>query len=151
MKNIFLNFKREEQIKKVVRILTTIVILITIIVLGIMYFINQRFRKWVDISVLQKNITTKDITTIDLDANKNNQAYCYNKYVCILNEKNLKLYTQSGLNIKDISININTALFNSCDKYLAVAESNGQEFCVIYDKEILFNEKIERRNIKYLY
>ena len=151
MKNIFFNIQREEKIKRIIIICVAICIISTIIALGATYFLNQRFRRWVDISVLQKNITTKDITTIDLDANKNNQIYCYNKYICILNEKNLKLYNQSGVNIKDISIDINSAIFNSCDKYLAIAENNGQEFCVIYDKEILFNEKIERRNIKYLY
>ena len=151
MKNIFLNIQREEKIKKIIIMSTFVSIIIAIIVLGVLYFANQRFRKWVDIWVLQKNISIEDITTIDLDANKNNQIYCYNKYICILNEKNLKLYNSTGVNIADISTNINKAIFNSCDKYLAIAESNGQEFCAIYDKELLFSEKIERRDSKYLY
>ena len=144
MKKKFFNIQKETKVKRIVIITSIICIAIAIIVINLIYFVNQKFRKWVDISILQKNVTTKDITTIDLDANKNNQIYCYNKYICILNEKNLKIYNQSGLNIKDISININTAIFNSYDKYLAIAERNGQEFCVIYDKEVLFNEKIER-------
>lgn len=137
---------REEKIKRIIIAGIIIFVLIIISILGGFYFLNQNFRKWVDIKVLRKSISTEDIVSIDLDTNKNNQIYCYNKYICLLSEKNLKLYNSAGISISEITTNINTAIFNSFDKYLVIAEKNGQEFCVIYDKDILFSEKIERRN-----
>ena len=146
MKSGVFSSTRREKIKRIAIISVVICIVVALITLSMIYFFNQNFRKWVDVSILRKNITTKDIVTMDLDSNKNNQIYCYGKNICILNEKNLKIYNQEGLNIADISTNINTAVFNSYEKYLAIAEASGQEFYVIYDKEMLFNEKIERRN-----
>lgn len=141
---------REEKIKKIIIISIFLFILIVVIALGLIYYFNQKFRRWVDISIMQKSINTEDIVSIDLDTNKNNQIYCYNKYICILSEKNLKLYNSAGLNISEITTNINTAIFNSYDKYLVIAEKNGQDFCAIYDKQLLFSERIERRDTKYL-
>ena len=151
MNKLLFKIQGEKKIKLIIILTAMISVIMAILILGVIYLKNQRFRKWIDIWVLQKNISTEDVTSIDLDTNKNNQIYCYNKYICILNEKNLKIYNSAGTNIKDISTNINTAIFSSCDKYLAIAESNGQEFCALYDKELLFSGKIERRDFKYLH
>ena len=140
--------KKELNIKKVIIISLIITIAIAMIVITILYISKDNFRKWVDIKVLRKNITIENISTIDLDADKNNQIYCYSKYICILNERNLKLYNLSGQNISEIGIDINTALFSSKDKYLAIAEKNGQELCMIYDKQFLWEKKVEGQILK---
>ena len=134
---------RELNIRKIVMIIIIGIIAVAVIGIFSLYIAEEDFRKWVDISILRKDVTSENVATIDLNVDKNNQIYCYNKYICILNEKNLKLYNQTGENITDISIDINTAIFSSNDKYLAIAEKNGQEFCVITDKTYSWRQKVD--------
>lgn len=136
-------YQRELNIRKIVITAIIAIFLIAIIVIFSLYIAEESFRKWVDVNVLRKDIASENVASIDLNVDKNNQIFCYNKYICILNEKNLKLYNQSGENITDISVDINTALFSSNDKYLAIAEKNGQEFCVITDKSYSWRQKVD--------
>ena len=135
--------ERQFDLKKTIIVSLIGILLISIITLIVIYFIREDFRKWVDITILRKNLISEDVNTIDLNIDKNNQIYTYGKYVCILNDKNLNLYNSNGENITEIPININTALFTSNDKYLGIAEKNGQEFCVIFDKSYLWSGKVD--------
>lgn len=135
--------QRELNIRKTVIITIISIIIISIIVIFSLYIAEDSFRNWIDINIFRKNITSESTATIDLNVDKNNQIFCYNKYICILNEKNLKLYNQLGDNITDISVNVNTATFSSNDKYLAIAEKNGQDLCLIEDKIYLWGQKVD--------
>lgn len=145
MKNSLKDFyyERELIIKKIAKISLIVFFIIAIITLVVLYIVRQDFRRWVDITVLRKDITTSDIASIDLTANKNNQIYCYGKNICILNDKNLKIYNPSGEEETDISVDINTAVFDSNGKYLAIAEKNGQNLCTIFDKTFLWKQKVD--------
>lgn len=135
--------QRELNIRKVVMIIFIAIFILAIILFSSFYIAEEGFRKWVDSNILRKNISSEDVATIDLNVDKNNQIYCYQKNICILNDKNLKLYHSSGEEVTDIAVDINTALFASNDKYLAIAEKNGQEFCVISDKSYLWRQKVD--------
>ena len=135
--------KRELSIRKIIIVSIVSIIIISIIVLVSLYISKENFRKWVDINILRKNVTEQDIASIDLDIDKNNQIFCYDKYIGILNDKNLVLYNSSGNNVMEMPININTAIFDSTNKYLVIAEKNGQEFCVISDKTYLWDGKVD--------
>ena len=134
--------KRELNIRKIIITSIIVILIIAIIIIFSLYIAEENFRKWADINILRKDITSEDVATIDLNVDKNNQIFCYNKNICILKEKNLKIYNTSGENITDISVDINTALFTSNDKYLAIAEKRGQEFCVISDKSAELSETV---------
>lgn len=135
--------KRELNIRKIIITILIIVLILAIIIMFSLYIAEESFRKWVDINVLRKDISSESVTTIDLNVDKNNQIVCYNKYIGILNEKNLKLYNSVGENITDISVDINTAIFSSNDKYLAIAEKNGQELCLISDRTYTWRQKVD--------
>ena len=145
MKNSLKDFyyERELIIKKIAKISLIVIFIVAIITLVVLYIIRQDFRRWVDITILRKDITTSDIASIDLTANKNNQIYCYGKNICILNDKNLKIYNPSGEEETDISVDINTAVFDSNGKYLAIAEKNGQNLCTIFDKTFLWKQQVD--------
>ena len=135
--------QRELNIRKIIIIGIIVALILAVVIIFSLYIAEESFRKWVDTNVLRKDISSESTATIDLNVDKNNQIVCYNKYVGILNEKNLKLYNQAGENITDISVNINTALFSSNDKFLAIAEKNGQELCVISDKTYSWSQKVD--------
>lgn len=130
-------------IKKILIITFVSLIVICAIILAVLYFANENFRKWTDITIFRKDINEQDIVSIDLDTDKNNQLFCYNKYVCVLNNKTLNLYNSSGQNITEIPVDINTGIFAANNKYLAIAEKDGQEFCVIFDKTYMWRQQIE--------
>lgn len=136
-------FEKEYIIKKVIKISILVLTMITILTLIIIYFNEQEFRRWVDMNILRKDIKTSDVASIDLDTNKNNQIYCYGSNICILNDKNLKIYGSSGQEITNISVEINSAIFDSNGNYLAIAEKNGQNICTIYDKTFLWKQHID--------
>jgi hypothetical protein len=135
--------QREINIRKIIITGIVVIIILAVIVIFSLYIAEEGFRKWVDTNVLRKNISSESVATIDLNVDKNNQIVCYNKYIGILNEKNLKIYNLTGEAITDISVNINTAIFSTNDRYLAIAEKNGQELCVISDKTYLWSQKVD--------
>ena len=129
--------------KKIIKITAIAILLILIIVIVLLYMFQKNFRNWVDIKILNKNITEEDIATIDLNIDKENQVYVYNKYIALLNEQTITLYNNYGNEITNIKVNINSALFDSSDKYLALAENGGNEICLILDKTYLWSNKVE--------
>lgn len=138
------NYQRKKMsVKKIILVVVTTIIIICAITLAVLYFANENFRKWTDIKVFRKDITEQDIVSIDLNTDKNNQIFCYNKYIGILNDRILNLYNQSGQKLSEITVDINSAIFTSNNKYLAIAEKEGQEFCVIFDKTYLWRARIE--------
>lgn len=135
--------QREINIRKIIITGIVVVLILAVVIIFSLYIAEEGFRKWVDINVLRKDISSESVATIDLNVDKNNQIVCYNKYIGILNEKNLKIYNSAGETITDISVNINTAIFSTNDRYLAIAEKNGQELCVISDKTYLWSQKVD--------
>ena len=133
----------EINIRKIIITGIVVVLILAVVIIFSLYIAEEGFRKWVDINVLRKDISSESVATVDLNVDKNNQIVCYNKYIGILNEKNLKIYNSAGENITDISVNINTAIFSTNDRYLAIAEKNGQELCVISDKTYLWTQKVD--------
>jgi len=118
-------------------------LLIIVVTTSILYICQENFRNWIDINILRKNITEEDIIEIDLDTGKSNQVYVYNKYIAILNNQVIKLYNNYGEEVSSIEVNINKALFDSNNKYLAIAEHGGGEIYLILDKTYLWSNKIE--------
>ena len=119
------------------------ILMIGIIILISLYISEENFRNWVDANILKKEVTVDNISSIDLKIDKSNQVYAYSKYIAVLNDKIISLYNNLGEDVNDIDINISSALFDGNDKYLAVAEDSGQEFCLILDKLYLWGNKIE--------
>ena len=136
-------YQRELNIRKIVITSMVVILVIVAIILFSLYIAKPNFRRWVDSNILRKDIKSENVATIDLNVDKNNQVFCYDKYISVLREKNLKLYNSVGENVTEISVDINTAIFSSKDKYLALAEKNGQEFCVILDKTYLWRQKVD--------
>ena len=129
--------------KKIFFIIAIIALVILLIILFSLYSSQRNIRNWVDINIFRKNVTEKDIQSINLNTDKNNQIHVYNNYIAILNDKAINLYNSYGEKITSIDVNINSALFDSSQKYMVVAEKNGHEICMIFDKTYLWSEKLE--------
>ena len=138
--NIIKNFNKK---KKIIFILG-VLLLILIIAIIALYISEKGFRDWIDVNILRKNVTEDDTQTINLNTDKNNQIHVFGKYIAILNDKAITLFNSYGEKVSVIDgVNINSALFDSSDKYLAIAENRGHELCLILDKTYLWNTAIE--------
>ena len=114
--------------KRKIIIILSIILVIILFILGISLYISQKsVRNWIDIYILKKNVSEQDIQTINLNTDKNNQIHVFNNYITLLNDKKITLYNSYGEKVTSIDININSALFDSSGKYMAIAENMGNE------------------------
>ena len=141
---------RELKIKRNITISISLISILSLITLILLYIFNIQFRSIIDINILRKNISTDEVPTIDLDANKSNQICVYSKYIAILNDKKISLYNNYGDFVSDFSVDINNAIFASANKYLAIAEYEGKNFYVFLDNTYLWSGVIEGE-IKQIY
>lgn len=129
--------------KRVITIAIIIFAIICIILTISLYIAQKDVRDWIDIYILRKNLTENDTQTINLNTDKSNQVYVYSNYIAILNDKAVSLYNSYGEKVTTINVNINSAVFDSSDKYFAVAEKKGHEICLIIDKNYLWSTTTE--------
>lgn len=132
--------RKKKKIFIVALIFTIIILLIAMVSL---YIAEERFRNVIDTYIFKRNITDENISTIDLNTDKNNQIHVYSKYIAILNNQKITLYNSYGEKVTDIDVNINTAIFDSSEKYFAIAENGGKELYLILDKNYLWSNKVE--------
>lgn len=130
--------KRRFNIKRTLKLGFSILFFMFIIIMISLYIAEENFRKWTDENIFRKEISAKDAIIVDLDTNKKNQIYAYSDYIAIFNPKQISLYNINGKCENTIDIDINKAIFDSSDKYLAIAEDNGKNFCLIFEKTYLW-------------
>lgn len=135
--------QQKGKLKKVLIFVLLLLFLIAIVVLISVYFFNLEFRNWCDEKVLRKGLLQENTKYIDIDGDENTQVYAYDKYVCVFRKKKLEFYSKLGNEVEEIELDINSPVFKSAGRYLAVCEENGQKFYLICDKEIVFQNEIE--------
>ena len=75
--------QREINIRKIIITGIVVVLILAVVIIFSLYIAEEGFRKWVDINVLRKDISSESVATVDLNVDKNNQIVCYNKYIGI--------------------------------------------------------------------
>ena len=136
------NVKKKINKKKIIIISIIAIILITIIALAIVYTKNQQAREWIDKNIFRKEVMQDKVATIELKEEQNN-IYAFNKYIGVLNKTKLNIYNQNGSTEAELEIQISNPLFNSANRFLAIAESQGQKFYLIEDKETKWEAEVE--------
>lgn len=136
------NTKKKINKKKIIIISIIAVILIAIITISLIYIYNKEAREWIDKNILRKEVLQNNATTIELK-DEQSSIYAFNKYIGILSKTKLNIYNQSGNSESELDIQISNPLFNSANRFLAIAESQGQKFYLIEDKEIKWEAEVE--------
>lgn len=136
------NTKNKINKKKIIVISIIILMLITIITISIIYVKNQRARDWIDRNIFRKEVLQDKVTTIELKDSPNN-IYAFNKYIGILNKTEFSIYNQNGDSEAQLEIQISNPLFYSANRFLAIAENQGQKIYIIEDKEIKWEAEVE--------
>ena len=153
MKDVWMDVqtqKRKINKKKIVSIiLITIVVVFSIVVIGL-YASNEQARDWIDKNIFRKEVLQDNVTTIDLKEDQNANIYAFNRYIGILNKTKFSIYGNTGNEEKTLEIQISSPIFDSANRFLAIAENKGQRFYLITDKEISWEATVEG-NIAQIY
>ena len=136
------NVKKKINKKKIIIISIIAIILIAVITLAIVYTKNQQAREWIDKNIFRKEVMQDKVATIELKEEQNN-IYAFNKYIGVLNKTKLNIYNQNGSTEAELEIQISNPLFNSANRFLAIAENQGQKFYLIEDKETKWEAEVE--------
>lgn len=139
MKKINLN----EQTKKKIKVGSIILLIIIIITIIAFYIGNAQFRTFFDRYILRKEIAENNVISIDISSIENPSIYAYDKYITILSKNKLETYSSSGKKEYEHEIAISDALYASNNRFLAVAQKNGQNLYLISESNLLWQAEIE--------
>lgn len=129
--------------KKLLLIIFIVIIAIALITVFIIYCNNKETREWIDKNIFRKEIVQDRAMTIELKEEQNSNIYAFNKYIGILNKNKFEVYGNTGNKEKELEIQISNPIFNSANRFLAIAENKGKKVYIIEDKDIAWETSIE--------
>lgn len=129
--------------KKVTVFLSLAIFLLIILILGIIYFFNSSFREFTDIHIFRKQLNQNNLPTIEINPNEDQFVWAYDKYIALLNKNILYSYNTSGQIAAQNDVYVSTPLFCNSNKFLVVAEKNGNSLYLVSGTNILWHNKLE--------
>lgn len=129
--------------KKLIIFISICSILFLILISSIIYCFNPQFRKFIDINIFRKEIDSDKLPKIEITSKEDQFVHAYDKYIAVLNKKILYTYNSSGENIATNDINISSPLFANKNKFLAIAENNGNKIYLMSGTNILWQNTLE--------
>lgn len=137
-----LEFKGKISLKNKLLILAIIILLAIIAGVVIAYIVNEEARDWININILRKEVTEDDVATIEINTDKTQYIYSYNKYIAILCNGKLEIYNSYASKVHELDIEISNPIFDSNNQYLLIAE-NGRAKNMLNIRAEKYNGKIE--------
>ncbi len=128
--------------KKIIILIITAILTIAIITVSAIYINNKEARDWIDKNILQKEKTQNNLPSIEIEENNSN-VYAFNRYIGVFSKNNFSIYNSVGNKENELTLEITKPIFNSNNRYLAVAEEKGQKLYIIEDNNILWEKDIE--------
>ena len=143
MKDIWEDKKpKKSKIKKEIIILLLLLIIAAAITTFIFYKNNGRVKDWIDKNIFRKEVHQEQTVSVELE-DENTQICAYSQYLGLLSKNVFKIYNESGNEEQSLDVQITTPLFSSCERFLAVAEKDGQKAYLITNKDIVWEKKVE--------
>lgn len=129
--------------KKIIITIILIVLVVEIITSVGVYYSNRNVREWIDKNILRKEVLQDRVATIDLKGNENANIYAYSKYIGLLDKTKFNIYNGNGNKEKELEVQISNPIFDSANRFLAIAENKGNKLYVIEDKSINWEVDVE--------
>lgn len=135
---------KEKNNKKTIAIAIIVLLLLVIILTTIIvYCVNLEIREWIDTNLLRKEVRQDNVTAIELKESDNPIVYAFNKYIGVLNRNKFLIYGNSGSKEKELEMEVSNPVFDSANRFLAMAEKKGKKLYLITDKEITWEANVE--------
>ncbi len=121
-----------------------IIILLTLFVISFSFYIgNENSRNFIDTHIFRKNIDNRTSTTINFDDEASSKIFSYDKYIAILNKNTFSTYNSFGNKVFDININLTDPISSSSNRFICLAEKNGQKIYLINGQNISWQSDVE--------
>ena len=114
-----------------------------LLILSIIYSLNSSFREFIDIYIFRKEINSNTLSTIELSNGEDHYLHAYDKYIAVLDKKILYTYNDSGEIISENDINISSPIFANQNKFLVIAENNGNNIYLVSGTNILWHNTVD--------
>jgi hypothetical protein len=109
-----------------------------------------KYRVFVELSWLKFIIKEKivdeessSVSQIEINQDMNPFIFAYDKYINVLSKNVLNQYNKYGTQVGKINVNISVPVYDTNDKYLALADLNGQKIYMISGSSILWEQNLE--------
>lgn len=129
--------------KRVIIVISICIFLLILFIMGIIYCFNSSFRMLIDIHIFRKEIHSENLPSIEITSDEDQFFYAYDKYIAVLNKNVLYTYSSSGQLTGQNDINISSPIFSSNNKFLAVAEENGNHLYLVSGTSILWQTTVD--------
>lgn len=129
--------------KKVIILISILVLALVIGIMAIIYTVNKPFRNFLDKYLFGKIVSEEKLVSIELDYDSNVSVIGYNKYICVLAENSLKQYRSSGELVNEIKLEVSNPVYSVNNKYMAISEKNSSKFYLISDTKILWEKEVD--------
>lgn len=133
--------KNPKNRKSITKIFILMVLAIVIVFITARYATDEEFRNLVDTNILRKDVSESNLNTIEIDSGTN--IYAYDKYIVVLSKNTLSEYTSDGKVAAELAVNISVPIIATNEKYMLIAEKNGQKMYLISGENILWENTIE--------
>lgn len=125
------------------KLLILIFVGIFIVFIVARYATDEAFRYDIDTNLLKKEVSESNLNTIEINSDYNPYVYAYDKYITVLSKNKLTEYTSDGNHIAELDVNISVPLTASNEKYMIIAEKNGQRIYLISGSNILWQNTVQ--------
>lgn len=129
--------------KKIVICISICSIVLILLILSILYNLNPSFRAFMDIYIFRKEIKSDNLSFIEINSDEDQYFHAYDKYIAVLSKNILYTYNSSGQVAAKNDINISKPIFSSNNRFLVIAENNGNGLYLISGTNILWQNTVD--------
>ena len=122
-------------------ILSIIGILIIFLIAG--YITNKEFRNYIDTKILGKQILENNLNFIEINSEDNPKYFAYDNHIGIITKNKLVIYNSKGNIDNSLTVKVSNPIIDTTNKFVAIAEKDGDKFYVVNSTSLLFQGKID--------
>jgi len=137
------NDKESKAKSSATKILILICVGIFIIFTVAKYTTDEDFRHDIDTNWLKKQVSESKLNTIEINSDYNPSVYAYDKYITVLSKNKLTEYTSDGKAFAELDVNISVPLVATSEKYMVMAEKEGQKIYLVSGSNVLWKNTVE--------
>ena len=134
---------QEKKDNSFAKILIFILVAFFIIIVVARYTTDEEYRSFIDSSILRKEVSETNLTSIEINTDSNPSVYAYDKYIVVLSKNKLLEYDSEGKKAAELAVNISIPLVETNGKYMVLAEKDGQKLYLISGSNILWSTTID--------
>lgn len=130
-------------IKKIIKIVSLIIIIGLIITGIVLYRENREVQNFFDENIFRKTVEEGSLAHIEISNDSNTHICAFDNHIGVLSNNIFTVYNMYANQEYMLNLTITTPIFASNGDYLVVAEKNGKKVYLISNKNIVWQADVE--------